>query len=355
MPGPADSHGYKGGYVPLVEVWRGDVVESVHHGAVAVADDSGRVIAAFGDPEVVTFLRSSAKPVQAMTMVASGAAKRFGLSDAEIAVVVGSHAGEAFHLEAVRSILQRIGLDEEALRCGTHAPFHRPTALRLRADGRAPTVLHNNCSGKHAGMLAQAVMLGAPIDTYLRESHPVQVRIREALARLCGLEPGAIRTAVDGCSAPTFAVSLRHAAMLFARLMRRGGGAAEDAAVEHVVDAMRSHPEMVAGTDRLCSVLMALAGHGLIAKIGAEGFYCMALQGRKGGIGIALKVADGDGRRARPAVAIETLRRLGVLGENQAAELRPRFCPDPVSRRGRRVGRLKTCFDLGAAEGLAAS
>ena len=344
----------KRGYAPLVQVWRGDTVESVHFGAIAVADSRGRVLAACGDPGTITFLRSAAKPVQVLPLLASGAAERFGLLDEEIAVMAGSHGGEPFHVEAVRSILRKIGLDESALQCGVHAPYHRPTAQALRRRGAEPTALHNNCSGKHAGMLALAVQLGAPVSTYLEVDHPVQVRIRAAIEELAGLDPGSSRVATDGCSAPTFAMPLRHAARMYARLVQAGRRGPMDAAAARVVAAMRRHPEMVAGTDRLCTKLMRAGGGGLIAKIGAEGYCGLGWRRDDAGVGAALKIADGDGLRARPSAAIEALLQMGLLDRPVAAALVARFAPDLKNRRGLPVGRVEPVFDLGAPPSRAA-
>ncbi|SRR5712692_4293909 len=353
------------GYVPLVEVWRGDTVESVHFGAIAVVDAAGRTIGAAGDPETVTFLRSAAKPAQVLPLLESGAAERFGFTDEEVAVMIGSHGGEPFHVKTVRSILSKIGLDEGALQCGAHAPSYRPAAQDLRRRGRVPTAIHNNCSGKHAGMLALAVHLGAPVATYLEASHPVQRRIRATVEALAGLEPGGTRTATDGCSAPNFAMPLGRAARMFARLVasaRTASGPraasvertaadaapADDlvAAARRAVEAMRRHPEMIAGTDRLCTTLMQTIGHALIAKIGAEGFYGLGYEHEGTGIGIALKIADGDGQRARFSAALETLRQLGLLDQEAAAALRSRFVGDIRNHRGLTVGRVETVFHL---------
>ncbi len=343
----AEAPAHRHGYVPLVEVWRGETVESVHYGGIAVVDSAGRAVAAVGDPGEVTFLRSAAKPAQVLPLLASGAAERFGFGDDEIAVMIGSHNGEPVHVAAVRSILGKIGLDERALRCGAHPPFHRPSAAALRSSGVVPAAVHNNCSGKHAGMLALAVHLGAPVATYLEGSHPVQARVRAAVETLAGLEPGGARTAVDGCSAPNFAMPLRHAALLFARLVDPAGVAEGLAgAARRAVGAMRRHPEMVAGTDRLCTELMRARPGGLIAKIGAEGVYGLGFERDGAGVGIALKISDGEGRRARHSAALETLRQLGALAPEEAEALRSRFVPEVRNRRDLPVGRIATVFTL---------
>ena len=336
-----------GGYRPLVIIRRGGIVESVHHGAVVVVDDAGQVVGGHGDPEVVTFLRSAAKPVQVLPLLASGAAERFDLTTAEIAVMIGSHGGEPFHVDAVRSILRKIGLGEEALLCGAHPPYHKPSARALREAGRPPSPIHNNCSGKHAGMLALAVHLAAPAGAYLDPEHPVQTRILEALSALAG-RPGAdIPQAVDGCSAPTFALPLRSAAVVYARLMspdRLPGDL--PAAARRSMGAMRARPEMVAGTDRLCTALMREAGGGLVAKIGAEGFYGLGFERDGRGYGIALKVADGEGERARTSAAIETLRQMRLISDEQAATLFGRFVGEIRNHRGLAVAQVAPVFEL---------
>ncbi|MFQ5876271.1 MAG: asparaginase [Acidobacteriota bacterium] len=338
-----------GGYVPLVAVLRGGHVESVHHGAIAVVDDAGRTVASAGDPGARTFLRSAAKPAQVLPLIGSGAADLFGLTEPEIAVIIGSHGGEAMHLAAVRSILSKIGLDERALQCGAHPPLHPPAARELLDRGERPLPIHNNCSGKHAGMLALAVHLGAPLDTYLDPGHPVQVRIREVVASLAGLPAASVDLAVDGCSAPTFHMPIRNAALLYARLVSTEAAGRWRAAAGRVATAMRRHPEMVAGTDRLCTALMRAAGHDLIAKIGAEGFYGLACRRGGTGMGIAIKIADGDGVRARHSAALETLRGLGILDERERVELLDRFVGPLRNRRGLPVGRVETVFRLDPA------
>ncbi|MGH9748546.1 MAG: asparaginase [Candidatus Polarisedimenticolia bacterium] len=334
-------------YVPLVAVLRGGQVESLHHGAIAVVDASGAAVASCGDPETRVFLRSAAKPAQVLPLLREGGAERFGLDAAALAVMIGSHNGEAIHLEAVRRVLRAIGLDEGALQCGVHAPFHRGTARALRERGLEPGVLHNNCSGKHAGMLALAVHLGSDVASYLDAGHPVQRRIREAIESLCGLGPGAARAAVDGCSAPTFAVPLRAAALLYARLVEPDRAPPPlAAAARSAVAAMRLHPDLIAGEDRICTVLMRLGSAGLIAKIGAEGIFGLAFERDGHGMGIALKIADGNGERARYMAILEVLRQLGVLDAATTDRLAARFVEAIRSHRGMVVGEVRPVFAL---------
>ncbi len=337
------------GHVPMVQVIRGKAVESVHHGAAVVVDSGGRVLARVGSPDTSTFLRSAAKPFQAIPILASGAADHFRLTPREVAVIVASHGGERMHLEQVRSILRKIGCGESDLRCGAHAPFYRPAAAALARSGRRPSALHNNCSGKHAGMLALSRYLREPVGRYLSPDHPVQDAILEVVSRYTGTPRRAIRLATDGCSAPTFALSLRQAARGYARLAdRRYGRPGEKEAAARTVAAMRSHPEMVAGTGRLCTLLMREADRGLIAKIGAEGFYGMAYRDGERGIGIALKISDGNGERARTTAAVELLVQLGLLSRRKAAGiLASHDLPRIRNVRGLVVGRVVPIFRIG--------
>jgi len=337
----------RGGYVPMVEVRRGGIAESLHYGAIAVVDSSDRLLASAGDPECVTFIRSAGKPAQILPLLGSGAVERFALGPGHLAVMMGSHGGEPFHLEAVGEILDRIGLNESALRCGTHEPLHRATALALRAAGRKPTVLHNNCSGKHAGMLALAVQRGESIESYLDPTGPLQVDIRRVVERLAGLAQAGVRTALDGCSAPTFAMSLRSGALLYARLIAPHDGARElEPTIRRALAAMRARPEMIGGTDRLESDLMREGRHGLIAKIGAEGFFALGFEREGKGVGIALKISDGDMKRARDSATLECLRQLEVLSPETSDALSTRYSPPIVNHNGRPVGELAPCFRL---------
>jgi L-asparaginase II len=335
------------GYVPLVEVRRGEIAESVHFGAIEVVDARGRRVAAAGALEQPVVLRSTAKPAQVLPLLDSGGAERYRFSEAEIAVMIGSHGGEPFHVAAVRSILAKIGLDESALQCGAHAPYHRPSALALRQSLQEPTALHNNCSGKHAGMLALAVHLAAPIDRYLDPDHPVQQRIRARIESLAGLASGTAPLLIDGCSAPTFAMPLPSLALLYARLALPAGCAGDaDPSVRRAVAAMRGHPEMIAGTGRLCTALMRTDRSGLLAKIGAEGMYGLAWEQGGTGYGLALKISDGEGQRARLSVALEALRQLEVLSADEASGLRAQFVEEVRNHRGLVVGSVRTTFHL---------
>jgi L-asparaginase II len=326
----------------LVEVTRGGRVESEHRGAIAVVDANGKLIAQVGDVDLVSYLRSSAKPFQVLPLVESGAADRCGFTDVELAVMAGSHSGEPRHVAAVQSILNKIGLSEGALQCGSHVPFNADSAKALKVAGREPTVLHNNCSGKHAGMLAQAVDRGLSTHDYLDPQHPVQVAIRQRLAELGGITFDEIDVGVDGCSAPCFAMSLQAAAVAFARLAE-----ARDNGLSRVAQVMMNYPEMVAGEGRLDTDLMRAAPRRVVSKGGAEGYHGMGIVMKDGlALGVAIKIGDGDGRRGAHPVVIETLRQMGVLDAAALYALKNYHTWKITNHRGREVGEVRTNFSL---------
>jgi len=336
----------------LVEVRRGPIVESRHRGHVAAVDGDGRLVATLGDPEMVTYLRSSAKPHQAVPLVAGGAADRFGFDDREIAVACGSHSGQAVHAETVAGMLRKIGLGAEALKCGVHVPFDAETARALRESGRKPDILQNNCSGKHTGMLALALHLGAPPETYDQPDSPVQRAILAAVSQFSGVPEGGIVLGVDGCGVPVFGLSVRAMALMYSRLVSPPVSldAATREAARRVVAAMGRHPEMVGGTvERFDTEVMRATGGRVVSKVGAEGVYTAGVlpcEEWPKGLGLAFKVEDGEDRRARPTVAIESLRQLGVLNDDALAALKP-YASFPVkNHRGDFVGEILPSFDL---------
>ncbi|HVF58132.1 MAG TPA: asparaginase [Pyrinomonadaceae bacterium] len=336
----------------LVEVWRGPIVESRHRGHVVAVDGDGRIVARAGEPETVTYLRSSAKPHQAVPLVATGAADRFGFDAREIAIACGSHSGEAVHARTVARMLEKIGLDESALKCGTHEPFDRETALKLRERGEQPSILQNNCSGKHTGMLALALHLGAPTETYDHPEHPVQLAIARAVAQFSGVPPDEIARGTDGCGVPVFGVSVRAIALMYARLVAAPSDfdARTAEACVRIVAAMGAHPEMVGGTsERFDTELMRATGGRVISKVGAEGVYTAGVlpcEDWPRGLGLAFKIEDGEDRRARPTVAIESLRQLGVLNDGALEALAPYANFAVRNHRGDRVGEVRASFEF---------
>jgi L-asparaginase II len=335
----------------LVEVTRGTLVESRHRGYIAVVDAAGAVVTSLGDIRTPAWFRSAAKPFQPLPIITSGAAAHYGFTPRELAVIAGSHSGEIAHLETVLSILNKIGLDESALQCGAHMPFDDVSAKQLRAENGEPGALHNNCSGKHAGMLAVAKYIGEPLENYLDPEHPIQRLIRTTLARFADEPVDEIKIAVDGCGAPVFGLSVEAMARSYARLVCASDAGIEPSLAEaagDVVNAMIEYPEMVGGTrGRLDTDLMLAAKGEIISKVGAEGTQLLGVKPSERypkGLGVAIKIEDGDVRRARDPVVIETLRQLGLLDDAQLDAL-ARYARSTIfNHRKIEVGEVRTCF-----------
>ena len=338
---------------PLVAVWRGEIVESWHRGHIVALDGNGNLIASLGDPQAVTYLRSASKPQQALPVVTSGAADRWGLSEDELALACGSHNGDPVHTSTVQEMLRKIGLDETALQCGAHEPYGTESARALRAAGLAPTALHNNCSGKHAGMLALARHENAPIGNYLARQHPVQRAAAAAVAQFAGVAAGDLAIGVDGCGAPTFGVTVQVMALMYARLIMpplEWDETTRDA-TKRLRAAMLTHPEMIGGaTDSLDTALMRVANGRLLAKAGAEGVFTGALlpcERWPQGLALALKIEDGDGaRRARRVAVLEILRQLNALSEGEFDALAEYQDATIYNRGGAADGAVAAAFAL---------
>jgi len=332
----------------LAKVVRGDTLESVHRGHLVVMDGSGEVIHSLGEPDLVTYFRSAAKPFQALPMIVSGAANRFGFTDNEIAMACASHSGEPFHVEIVTRMLGKIGCTEADLKCGTHLPFNEAEANRLLRSGEHATALQNNCSGKHTAMLAFARHIGADLKTYDAVNNPIQQEILKTVAAFADLPVGEVRIGVDGCAVPNFALPLAAMARCFANLINPPAAFGEDVktACRRIVAAMRDHPRLIGGTDRLDTMIMDAVPGELISKVGAEGVWLSAVLpwGKfPSGLAIALKIEDGDDRRGRPVAAVEALRQLRVLPKDALGELSPMKIKN---RRGDLVGRVEASFEL---------
>lgn len=323
-----------------VEVTRGGVVESVHQVDVAVMKGEAWVAGA-GSPDRVLFARSAVKPFQALPLVDDGVMDRFGLGPEHLALACASHSGEPRHVEVARSILDAIGLPESVLACGPHLPFDDSAAARLRAEGRDPGRIHNNCSGKHAGMLALAVAHGWPAEGYQSAEHPVQQRMLDEIERWTGVDRSAIATGVDGCGVVTFAVPLRGLARAFARLVAAAD--AGEPGPKAVVGAMAAHPQLVAGTDRLGTRLAEVTGGRVLAKVGAEGVYGAATV--DGGLGIALKARDGA-KRAGEVALLGVLGELGVLEPDELGALDRWARPEVRNTRDELVGGLRAVVTM---------
>jgi L-asparaginase II len=329
----------------LVEAWRGPLVESRHRGAVAVADVDGKLVLSVGDVSTPVFPRSAVKALQALALVESGAADRYGLTDEELALACASHSGEPAHVESVTRMLAKAGLDASALACGAHWPISHPAAFALAKTG-TPSALHNNCSGKHAGFLCVACAMGIDHVGYWRPEHPVQQGVRGVLEDLTGTALGPDRCAVDGCSVPTWAIPLKNLAHAFAKFGtgHRLPRERHDAAAR-LRAACTKNPWYVAGTGRFCSEIMQLFGARVFVKTGAEGVYCGVLPGL--GLGIAIKCDDGAGRAAE-AVMAAIIARFLPLEAAEWASLARFVTPTLRNWNGIEVGALKVTESLAA-------
>ncbi|MBX3529255.1 MAG: asparaginase [Rhizobiaceae bacterium] len=327
----------------LVEVTRGDIVESRHRGAVAVVDGDGATVLAIGDVKQPVFPRSAVKAIQALPLVESGAADRYCFSDADIALACASHAGEPEQVSRAAAMLARAGLDETSLECGSHWPSAEEASRVLARDGRQPDQLHNNCSGKHSGFLCTCVHEGVAHGGYVERSHRVQQWVAEAMEAVTGAEHGEGNAAIDGCSIPTYAVPISSLALGFARMATgRNLPPQRAAAARRILAACMAEPFEVSGTGRADTRYMEQGGGRVFVKTGAEGVYCAALP--ELALGIALKCDDGNSRASEAMVAAIIARLLDKdeLGERFAA-----FARTPVlTRKGAVVGEIRPAGEL---------
>lgn len=328
----------------LVHITRGDMVECLHTGDVAVVNETGKLLYSVGDPERVSYLRSSAKPAQALPIVESGAIDHFRLSERELAVMCASHNAETIHTETVLGILRKIGLSEAALQCGVHAPYDAQANEQLVLAGRKPTAVHCNCSGKHSGMLTLAQMMGWPVEGYYMPDHPVQRAAKEAVASMADYPEDKIIVGTDGCGVPVFGMPVRNMAVSFAQFAKPDRlPEKRQAAARRIVKAMTAEPQMIAGRNRFNTDLVSACRGKIIAKSGAEGVFCLGVVGE--GIGIAMKVDDGNSR-PHPVVVTTILKQLGYLDADAERELARYVRPEVRNHRDEVVGRIVPVFEL---------
>lgn len=295
----------------IAEVTRGDMVESRHRGFFAIVDASGKIIASAGDVATPIFPRSAIKAFQALPLLESGGAERFGLNEEEVALCCASHSGEPEHVRVARSILAKAGVDEACYECGAHMPSNKEATYELVRHGEKPLQVHNNCSGKHAGMLALAKQLGAPLEGYVKFEHPVQQAVADCLSRYTGENVKNAPRGIDGCSVPTWALPLHSVALAFARL---GQG---DEHCQRVIESAAAHPFLIAGSGRFDTKIMTAVPR-LFIKGGAEGVSCGAIP--HAGFGFALKCDDGAGRGADIAIS-QVLAKLKCWTPEEQAKL----------------------------------
>jgi L-asparaginase II len=315
-------------HLPLYELTRGEIVESIHWGSIAVSDRQGQLVAWYGDPNSVTFLRSSAKPFQALPFIEAKGDQRYNLESSEIALLCASHSGTDVHIEQLRILQEKTGIEESNLSCGVHPPLDKTTDFDLRKIGQPLTPNRHNCSGKHTGMLAYASMQNWPTESYTEPIHPVQNNILQVFSEMCGAELSTIHIGIDGCSATNFAVPLKNTAIAYACLCDPGNfSASRMEACNIITSAMMDNPFLVGGPNRFDTDLMEATSGRIVSKEGAEGYQAMGIMpGAMGAgspaLGIAVKIADGDlTNRARPAVALEVLSQLNVLSRAEKHKL----------------------------------
>ncbi len=304
----------------LVEVTRGNRVESRHRGAIAVVDADGNPVKAIGDIDMPVFPRSAIKALQALPLVESGAADKYRFEDNELALACSSHSGEAGHIAAVNAMLGKIGLDEGALECGCQRPMNENASLALAEQQQKPLASHNNCSGKHAGFLCLACHMGVDHKGYVHRDHAVQREVRGVLENLMGAAHAEDHCGTDGCSIPTYAVPLRSIALGFARFAGRTAmGPNRAKAAERIYNACVTNPWYVAGTDRACTRIMEAGKGRVLAKNGAEGVFCAAIP--ELGLGVAIKCDDGT-TRAAETIAATVISSLLPKGDEQGNAIR---------------------------------
>jgi L-asparaginase II len=285
----------------LIEVTRGPLVESVHRGAVVVARPSSIPLLALGNIARPVYPRSAIKLIQALPIIETGAADRFGLTDGDLALACGSHIGSPYHVAVAREMLAKLALDQTCLVCGAAEPQGAKARQTLAASGGVPTPLHHNCSGKHIGMLASALALNEPVAGYADASHPIQQLIHKTLAELAASNLGADVSGLDGCCVPTWAMPLETLARMFAKIATgEQMPAARRAAFDRILTACWREPELVAGLGRADTTIMAALPNRIFLKLGAEGVYCGAIP--ELGLGFALKIDDGTTRASAAAV-----------------------------------------------------
>ncbi len=344
-------------YLPIFELLRGTAVESIHYGAIAVVNARGQLIASHGDPQITTFLRSSAKPFQILPFLESGGHTTYQLSRREIAIICASHHGTDEHVAVVQSIQKKTGVSENDLLCGVHPPFDELTTRGMQQRAEQPTPNRHNCSGKHTGMLAYAHLGGQATEDYINPLHSIQQTILHTFAEMVDLPVEKVAQGIDGCSAPIFSVPLQNAARAYARLCdpEQGGvlPATRAEACRLVTEAMTTQPDMVGGPSSFDTRLMQVTHGRIVAKGGAEGYQGIGLlPGALGpgspALGITIKISDGDLKtRARSAVSLEALRQLGALSAKEMealAEFGP-FLP-VYNWRKLVVGQARPCFEL---------
>lgn len=328
----------------LIHVYRGNIVESKHYGTVVVVDHVGNVVSEIGDSQREIFARSSMKLFQVIPAIEAGIVEKYDLGPKDISLFCASHSGENFHTETVTKDLLKADLQIDALKCGTHPPRHVKTYENMLKEQKEFSAIHNNCSGKHTGMLLTAKALHEEVDNYYELSHPVQQRILHTISDLCEYPAEKIQMGVDGCGVPVHCLPMYNIALGYANLATNSKyNTPRTKAIQTMVHAITMEPEMIGGTNRFCSDLMRVCKGKLIAKAGAEGVYCIGHTHKH--LGIVIKIDDGNSRASYPA-AMEVLKQLALISDEEYNELIEYACPNVLNARNEVVGELKPCFTL---------
>ncbi len=328
---------------PLAIVRRGDYPESIHYGSIAVTDTEGRLLASAGNPDWPTFMRSTAKPLQAIPLFSHPRLPELNLSDAHLAITCGSHSGEPRHLQMVREILERCDCARSDLKCGTHTPLYFDALERQPTYGDTYTSLHHNCSGKHAGLLAWCHLSDLAVEGYCNNEHPLQEQIRAVVAHYAGRPADELEAAIDGCGVASYRLPLSRIASIYAALASEKTDSPYADAQQRIFAAMTRHPEMVAGLRRIDLLLMHVGAGDWLTKVGAEALHALGIRSK--GLGIAIKIADG-GLRARSVITIEVLKQLGLITDITQTPLEEFAHPIIHNDRGQEVGDIIPCFEL---------
>lgn len=328
----------------LVNAVRGGYIESGHTGHIAVVDANGKLVYSAGDPHRHTFARSSMKPLQAIPIIETGAADHYNMQAADISLACASHNGEDQHTHRVKDILTRLELEVEDLKCGTHPPRWTETYENVIKTNTPITPVYNNCSGKHSGMLTTAKHMNESTEDYYQLDHPVQQRILEVISDLSEVPVEEIEIGIDGCGVPVHGIPLDRLALSFAKMAKpEHFPETRRHAIERVTSSMMEAPEMVGGTDRFCTDFMKVMDGRMFGKAGAEGVYCIG--DLETGYGIAIKIEDGNGRAVYPA-AVEVLKQLDLLTDDQLEQLSSYHEPALKNARDEKIGYLQPMFTL---------
>lgn len=330
--------------VKLVEVIRGNTVESIHKGDIVIVNSEGKIVHELGNAGRITFFRSVAKPFQAIAALETGIVEEYGLGLNEIALMIASHSGEKEHINTIKGMMEKTGISEDMLKCGVHEPVNREAAKQLALKGESPTRLHCNCSGKHIGLIAASKLKNTDVREYYRESHEIQKDIKSIISEFCNVELEEMETGVDGCGLPIYAVPLKNIALSYANLcdmeFKKGKYSKSQ---NYVLSAMTMYPEMVAGKGRLDTEIMKKFGDRMISKAGAEGVYCAGIIGKS--IGIAIKIDDGNSRAVGPAI-LDILVQMKIIDKSEAEPLKNFWKPPVLNHNKEIVGKIRPVFKL---------